>query len=251
MKTKPKIDLIDSCVENNVLNIDKLLETKELTTIKYGLNNYPLTYREYLKNIYLNGELRKLYEWAVDNKEAALAEFIICKVDKNITNRKIMHPIKRIIDTENGIDEVLNSIKCDEINEKYFVKSGYCGRKSRDEVVEEIIKKFDLEEEKNNLVSDLTKEYFNKLFKEKNFELLTIKLCVRLEVVLRCDYYLEGTFEEMLTQYTNKYINDAKSNELLHKLRKYRNNIAHPTKNMEALSEDELLECIECVFKIG
>lgn len=258
---KANIELINSCIDHNVLNINKLLETKDLETIKYGLHNYPLTLREYLKKLYDQGEWRTLYERAIDNDDKTLATFLIFKESKTLTEDnyyKYMNFDRYDPNDEDTLDDVVDETSYYGVNKDYFyIKTQPYNRyspveiRTKEEVIDNILKKFDLEIEKNNILSGLTKDYFNKLYKKKDYELLIIKLCVRLEVVFRCDYYLEGSFEEMLTQYTTKHNNDENKNSLLHKLRKSRNDIAHPTKNTEKLSEDELLECIAYVFNIG
>lgn len=257
-KSKANIELINSCIEDNVLNIDKLLETKNLETIKYGLNNCPLTLREYLKKLYDKRDWRTLYQWAIDNHENELAEFLVFKESKKLNEDnyvKHMHFERYSPDDHDSFNDIIPKTKYVGVNKDYFYIKTHPHSNvkfvEKEQVIEEILKKFDLQEEKNTLISNLTKEYFTKLFKKKDYELLVIKLCVRLEVVLRCDYYLEGTFEEMLTQYTSKHCHDEKISALLHKLRILRNDIAHPKKNMETMNEEELLKCIEYVFDIG
>lgn len=254
VKGKANIELINSCIEDNVLNIDKLLETKDLETIRYGLNNYPLTLREYLKKLYDEGDWKTLYERAINNDDKRLATFLIYKELKTTTKdnyyKHMTYRYYTPYDTDT-FDKIITMSSYYGVNEHYFNIKTSAQIKTKDEVIKDILEKFDLEVEKNNLLSGLTKEYFNKLYKKKDYELLIIKLCVRLEVILRCYYYLEGSFEEKLTQYTSKNNNDEDKNSLLHKLRKARNDIAHPTKNMKTLGEDELLKCIEYVFDIG
>ena len=42
---------INLSLENGIVNIDKLLACNDFETIKEGLNNYPLTINEYLKEV--------------------------------------------------------------------------------------------------------------------------------------------------------------------------------------------------------
>lgn len=118
--------------------------------------------------------------------------------------------------------------------------------------------------DKQTLTNGLTREYFEKLYNDKNYELLVIKLCVRLEAILKCDFHYEGTFEEMLSKYSKKHGYDSiddgwgymdtvekEENKIFHMLRKYRNDIVHAEKNQESLSDDELKLAIEYVLKLG
>ena len=110
------------------------------------------------------------------------------------------------------------------------------------------------------LANILTKEYFESLLQSNNLELLVIKLCVKLEAILKCDYKYEGTFEEMLSKFTEKhgyeddgweYSVESNRSKLFHKLRKYRNGIVHPEQAKESLTVDELKSLIKYVCELG
>lgn len=68
---------INLSLENGIVNIDKLLACNDFETIKEGLNNYPLTINEYLKDKYKEGDLRTIFEWSVDNNAVRVSDFLI------------------------------------------------------------------------------------------------------------------------------------------------------------------------------
>ena len=114
--------------------------------------------------------------------------------------------------------------------------------------------------DKEKLTKGLTKEYFEELIIKGDVELLVIKLCVKLEAILKCDYKLVGTFEEMLSKFTSAhgyeddgwgYSVESRRTILFHKLRKYRNGIVHSEQSKETLTENELKEIIDYICKLG
>ena len=113
--------------------------------------------------------------------------------------------------------------------------------------------------DKEKTTGELTRQYFEKLLKNGDTEMLIIKLCVRLEAILRCDYHYEGDFVKMIDQYCSTFntYDDEDNNydphtpRLLHKLRMKRNGIVHSEKCNEELSVDELQRCISHICNIG
>lgn len=96
-----------------------------------------------------------------------------------------------------------------------------------------------------------------------NRDLVIIKLCVRMEAILKCDGYI-GDFAEMLDKYCNEKLtwseddgwgyfynkSDEKIINLLHKLRKIRNSLVHSEKTDESMSEDEIKQCIDYICSL-
>lgn len=263
---------INSSIENGIINIDKLLACNDFETIKEGLNNYPLTINEYLKAKYAQGDYRAVFQWAVDNKVNQIADYLI--------TGKLPMLNYGLRGKESAFDDLVDSVIDDAkgkgknfINDQYFYKksNGYYGYSrpikpdfTKEEVVNKIITDISLKLDKQTLTAGLTREYFEDLFNKGNYELLTIKLCVRLEAILKCDFHYEGTFEEMLTKYSKQhgydsvddgwgYMSDVETdqNKIFHKLRKYRNDIVHAEKNEASLAPDQLKLAIEYVCKLG
>jgi hypothetical protein len=144
--------------------------------------------------------------------------------------------------------------------------SGYTQPKSLADALElikrckqRIIDDLALKMDKDKTTGELTREYFETLLAQGDMEMLIIKLCVRLEAILRCDYHYEGDFVKMIDQYCSTFNTyDDEGNDydpytprLLHKLRMVRNGIVHSEKCNDKLSISELQECINHICKMG
>ena len=113
--------------------------------------------------------------------------------------------------------------------------------------------------DKEKTVGELTKEYFENELAKGNTDMVIIKLCVRLESILRSDYHYEGDFSEMLNKYCLRFntYDDAANNydpytpRKLNKLRIQRNGIVHSEKSKETLTLEELKWCIDYICKLG
>jgi hypothetical protein len=123
------------------------------------------------------------------------------------------------------------------------------------QIIDDCALKLDME----RVTDDLDEAYFRNELAKGNFEIVIIKLCVRLEAVLRGKYHLEGDFSEMINQYCSKYGTEddgwgynveAGFVKYLHKLRKCRNGIVHSEKTNETMSIEELKYCIEYICKM-
>ena len=98
-----------------------------------------------------------------------------------------------------------------------------------------------------------------------NVDMVIIKLCVRLEAILRCDYQYEGDLSEMLKKYCDSKLywqeddgwgymvnkSDDKTIRLLNNLRIKRNSIVHSEKTKITLSLDDIQYCIDYICKMG
>ena len=243
---------IQEAMVGGIVDIDMLLACNDYETIKDGLTNYPLTTTEYLEKLYKEGNKRKIFEYAVDHNLKNVADWCMKPNDKEFP--------------EIIANDIYYNHNVGSINDNYFYanKDGRYGfhskpTKTHDEVRDEILKELSLKIDKQTITEGLTEEYFKGLLDQGNIELLVIKLCVRLEAVLKCDFHYEGTFEEMLSQYsedTRQYDDwngdsDSEESECFHKLRKYRNDIVHAQKNGIEMSKDELQDAIKYVCQLG
>ena len=113
---------INMSIENGVLNIDNLLACNDFETIKEGLNNYPLTINEYLKNKYTQGDLRTIFEWSIDNNATRISDFIINGKMPSLGYRSRNTTFDDLIDYE--IAELKGKGK-KFINDKYFYTKSY------------------------------------------------------------------------------------------------------------------------------
>ena len=122
-----------------------------------------------------------------------------------------------------------------------------------------IVENLALKLDKEQTVGSLTKEYFENELEQGNTDMVIIKLCVRLEAILRSDYYYEGEFSEMLNKYCSGFNDyddegnnyDPYTPKMLNKLRLQRNGIVHSEKSKETLTIDEIQWCIDYICKMG
>ena len=254
---------ITSCMEFGTVNIDKLLKCNDFKLIKYAFENYPICFQEMLEIYLTKKQYRELYEFAVDNDFSSIANAVLCL---SIEVRGI-EGIKSAI--KSASEDVYLKGNAYDVNRKHFViQKNYrywdnrkpLPRITSEELKDKILKDLQLKIDKETLTNGLTKEYFESLLQSNNLELLVIKLCVKLEAILKCDYKYEGTFEEMLSKFTEKhgyeddgwgYNVESDRSKLFHKLRKYRNGIVHPEQSKEVLTVDELKSLIKYVCDLG
>ena len=129
----------------------------------------------------------------------------------------------------------------------------------RQRIIDELANKFD----KDRITDELAKDYFYFALSEGNKDLVIIKLCVRMEAVLKCDFGYTGNFAEMIDKYCNEkltwseddgwdYVKKSDENtiKLLHKLRKTRNSLVHSENTGEPMSDDEIKQCIDYICSL-
>ena len=116
----------------------------------------------------------------------------------------------------------------------------------------------------DKITKELSEEFFRKELAEGNNEFVAIKLCVRLEAVLKSKFHYQGDFSDMLEQYCNQYgMHDEDDGwgymqtytdefvPCLQKLRKYRNSIVHSDNKAEKMTKEELEFCIQYICNIN
>ena len=123
----------------------------------------------------------------------------------------------------------------------------------------ELLADLKIQIEYHKTTDGLTKEYFLEQLANGAIETVIIKLCVKLEGILRAKFHLEGDFYTMLNTWREKHgyysdeegysveRNDAR---LLQKLRMHRNALVHPEEGKELLTIEEIKECIEVVCNL-
>ena len=256
-------------IHDGIICIDEILSINDFKLIKKTLNEYPIHIIEKLYSMFNKKEWKQLFEYAVDTNDTSLATAI--------AKRNIEEIEKSLLSYWSGTkaDNLNINKKHLYINEngrrKDILPSSYgvynTNRvKAIDEVIEKlnavkqrIIDDLSLKLDKEKTVGDLTKEYFEKELSKGNIDMVIIKLCVRLEAILRSDYHYEGDFSEMLNKYCagfntyddedNNY--DPYTPRKLNKLRIQRNGIVHSEKCKETLTFEELKWCIDYICKMG
>ena len=216
--------------------------------------------------MYQQQKWRELFEFAVDYNINKLSDAILRQNKEDIE--------KNILEIWIKDDQPYNRLKslCFNNNELYVLENdiSYGSRnnhnqKSIPEVIEylsdvknriinELSNKFD----KEKIVGELTKDYFYSELSKGNNELVIIKLCVRMEAILKCDYNYQGDFSEMLDRFCNQFETyDDESNNydpytpaMLNRLRRQRNSIVHSKKQSEPMSNEEIKQCIDYICSL-
>lgn len=262
-KTVSKDELaIQSTIHNGIVCIDELLELKDFKTIKSTLEKYPIHQLELLYNMFNENKIRELFQKAIDNKDTTLANIVV-KNNKELILKHILSYSKgdninkkHLYYTENGRKVELFSQTYGMYNStpltivSVLEKLNLCKQR--------IIEDLSLKMDKEKTVGELTKEYFENELAKGNTDMVVIKLCVRLEAILRCDYHYEGDFVDMLNKYCSHFNTyddegndyDPYTPKMLNKLRMQRNGIVHSEKCNESLTIDELKWCIDYICKM-
>lgn len=257
---------VQSSIHNGIIDIKELKEIADFTTIKKALKDYPIHPFELIYRMYQQEKWRELFEFAVDYNINKLSDAILRQNKEDIE--------KNILEIWIKDDQPYNRLKslCFNNNELYVLRNdiSYGSRsnhnqKSIPEVIEylsdvknriinELSNKFD----KEKIVGELTKDYFYSELSKGNNELVIIKLCVRMEAILKCDYNYQGDFSEMLDRFCNQFETyDDESNNydpytpaMLNHLRRQRNSIVHSEKQSEPMSNEEIKQCIDYICSL-
>lgn len=270
---------IAETIHNGIINIDELLATRDFELIKKGILEHPihpfeLDYAQ-VKKLYELLETqnwKELFVYAIDNEDLSGGEkqFMVIAIIKHDSDaiKKLIDSIGKSFVTKwhgNGSFgvkrySVHNTIKLRNNSNTlnlYNLEaiSDYLNR-YKQQIIEDASLKWD----KEKIIENLTKEYFDTELSKGNIEIVIIKLCVRLEAVLRCDYHYEGDFGDMMKQYCDTYgkeddgwgySQECRFVKYLHRLRKQRNSIVHSEKIDEELTEEEIKFCIDYICNIG
>lgn len=256
---------VQSAIRNGIINIKKLKEIANFATIKRALYEYPIHPFELAYKMYQQEKWRELFEFSVDFAINGLSDSIIRQNKKDIETAILETWTK---DNQPNYIRIL----CINNDEMYVSRSEIlCGRrdnhnqKSIQEVVDylnavrqRIIEELAIKLDKDRITGELTKEYFDSELSKGNKDLVIIKLCVRMEAILKCDYNYQGDFSEMLDSFCNQFVTyDDENNNydpytpaMLNRLRRQRNSIVHAEKIGEPMSDDEIKQCIDYICSL-
>ena len=253
------------CLHGGILNIDKLLATKDCKLIKESIFKYPTSYIEIFYTLIQKKDYRELFHLAVDMDidSTSIRNGQIDKFSELVAKEFWINYKPASVSW--GKREVDEFKKSQEPNMKYFqeqkqvsydvmnigrtrLKIEDCMQKIK-EGKDKILENLSFEQEKIKLTKNLTKDFFIKELDKGNIDRVVINLCVKLEAILKYQYKLEGDFQEMLDKFTDK-INDSNMATLLNKLRMFRNKIVHAVTTDIDISKDELKKCIEYICKL-
>ena len=256
---------VQSAIRNGIISIKKLKEIANFATIKRALYEYPIHPFELAYKMYQQEKWRELFEFSVDFAINGLSDSIIRQKKKDLETAILETWTK---DNQPNYIRIL----CINNDELYVSRSEIlCGRrdnhnqKSIQEVVDylnavrqRIIEELAIKLDKDRITGELTKEYFDSELSKGNKDLVIIKLCVRMDAILKCDYNYQGDFSEMLDSFCNQFVTyDDENNNydpytpaMLNRLRRQRNSIVHAEKIGEPMSDDEIKQCIDYICSL-
>ena len=266
-KSVSRTDLeIQSAIHNGIVDIKELKEIADFKAVKKALNDYPVHPFELVYRMYQQQKWRELFEFSVDYDINRLSDAILHQnkedIEENILEiwTKDNQPYNRLKSLCFNNNELYVSIR--EIsygsqtnhNQKSIQEVIDYLNDVRQRIISELSNKFD----KEKIVGELTKDYLYSELSKGNKELVIIKLCVRMEAILKCDYNFQGDFSEMLDHFCNQFETyDDESNNydpytpaMLNRLRRQRNSIVHSEKQGEPMSDEEIKQCIDYICSL-
>lgn len=248
---------IQSALHNGIISIQELKKINNFDLIKKALYEYPIHTIEVLDKFYREKDWRKLFEFAVDNIDRVLSDAIIEQDTENIERQLLRYWQRDELNKGEfyvSRKEILYGNRVERKRTSLKEVSDYLSR-VRQRIIDELSDSFD----KKKVFDELAKDYFYDELNKGNREIVIVKLCVRMEAVLKYDYHFEGNFSEMLSKYCGMFnTTDDESNgfdpytpAMLNKLRLQRNSIVHSEKVEKPMSDDDLKWCIDyiCSFK--
>lgn len=256
---------IQSAIHNGIISIKELKEIGDISAIKKALYEYPIHPFELVYELYQKKNWKELFKYAIDYKENPgnidLADAIISQNQEEI-EEGIAKWIKPL--SSHMRDFCINNQEISAVAKVSFPQSSYLNWKPTNlqeivnylnEVRKRIVEELENKSDKEKIVGELTKDYFYAELEKGNREIVIVKLCVRMEAVLRSDYHYEGTFSEMLDRFCSGFndsddegnLYDPYTPKLLHDLRRNRNSIVHSEKIVEPMSDDKIKECIDYI----
>ncbi len=266
-KSVSRTDLeIQSAIHNGIVDIKELKEIADFKAVKKALNDYPVHPFELVYRMYQQQKWRELFEFSVDYDINRLSDAILYQnkeaIEENILEiwTKDNQPYNRLKSLCFNNNELYVSIR--EIsygsrtnhNQKSIQEVIDYLNDVRQRIISELSNKFD----KEKIVGELTKDYFYSELSKGNKELVIIKLCVRMEAILKCDYNYQGDFSEMLDRFCGQFntYDDEGNNydpytpDMLNRLRRQRNSIVHSEKTVEPMSDDDIKQCIDYICSL-
>ena len=266
-KSVSRTDLeIQSAIHNGIVDIKEVKGIADFKAVKKALNDYPVHPFELVYRMYQQQKWRELFEFSVDYDINRLSDAILYQNKEDIEEN-----ILEIWTKDNQPYNRLKSL-CFNNNELYVSRSeiSYGSRTNhnqksiqevidylndvRQRIISELSNKFD----KEKIVGELTKDYFYSELSKGNMELVIIKLCVRMEAILKYDYNYQGDFSEMLDRFCGQFntYDDEMNNydpytpDMLNRLRRQRNSIVHSEKTDKPMSDYDIKQCIEYICSL-
>lgn len=265
---------IQSAIHYGIICVDELFNVSNLELAKKALNEYPITVIDWAYNLIKSDNWNELLKFAIDNKFDRLAKIISTTKKEGYILEFLWSTIYQTNYSQPNMREDIR-YQLYSLNKKYLNPNNNYGSYFPDRIPheeftyiinylqkckEQIALTLEYQFNKNRDINDLTKNYFETELQKCNFEIVIIKLCKRLEAILKYDYHYEGGLSNMLELYCNKYLkwqsedgweSDDKTIKALRKLVIQRNSIAHADKCSSDISLEEIKYCINYICKMG
>ena len=289
--------IVQSSIHNGIVVIDELLQVNDADLIEKALEEYPVSKYELLNTILKkmrqaveSDDWRFIFEYAVDNNDENLTYYVLNGQKDRIISWLSDKGKLPFMGWGRTAYDFFRQNEKENINSKYLQlrsRERFSGeiqvsahnlpqrRNSKaiyniDELVEyiklckkQVVDDFKVSHNTGKIIEELNEEFFRNELAKGNDELVVIKLCVRLEAVLKSKYHYEGDFSEMLERFCKEqgehlvddgwdYMVSRKENfvSYLQKLRKYRNSIVHSEKKVDKMTKEELEFCIKYICEM-
>ena len=284
--------LVQSAIHDGIIDINELLAVDDIDLIEKTLKEYPVSKFEQIAGIHeklrqalASENWRYIFEYAVDKKAEPLLQYVIKGEEDRI--RHWIDEKDKIPLGANTTQDLFLRFESKNPNGKYLnlrtrtkfsgtiahsPRTAYQNQDSSiiytmTDLVEyislckkQVVDDFKANHNAGEVIEELNEEFFRNELAKGNDELVAIKLCVRLEAVLKSKYHYEGDFSEMLEKYCSQYgvyeeddgwgYIETRTHEFvtyLQKLRKYRNSIVHSEKKVDGMNVEELNFCIDYI----
>lgn len=243
-----------------IIVLSALLRLRNLENIKSVLNEGFLTFHEFLLSLIKHKKYKEVYKVFVDNHEISLAELMIDGKYDKVENIVIKHYPSTLEgkDKFNLKDFIYISKEMSgfiDYSDNRFITNRVYGKEEeyRQFILNKLINEIErekLDEKLRNSVIDITERSVSDLINNGEVEIATIKLCKKLESILKSKYHFDGELSEMISNMTKLSNINLKDITILHKLREYRNSIAHPESAKTDIKADDLMQSIKIIFSL-
>lgn len=284
--------LVQSAIHDGIIDINELLAVDDIDLIEKTLKEYPVSKFEQIAGIHeklrqalASENWRYIFEYAVDKKAEPLLQYVIKGEEDRI--RHWIDEKDKIPLGANTTQDLFLRFESKNPNGKYLnlrtrtkfsgtiahsPRTAYQNQDSSiiytmTDLVEyislckkQVVDDFKANHNAGEVIEELNEEFFRNELAKGNDELVAIKLCVRLEAVLKSKYHYEGDFSEMLERFCKEqgkhlfddgwgYMVPRMRNFVpyLQKLRKYRNSIVHSEKKVDKMTKEEFEFCIKYI----
>ena len=284
--------LVQSAIHDGIIDINELLAVDDIDLLEKTLKEYPVSKFEQIAGIHeklrqalASENWRYIFEYAVDKKAEPLLQYVIKGEEDRI--RHWIDEKDKIPLGANTTQDLFLRFESKNPNGKYLnlrtrtkfsgtiahsPRTAYQNQDSSiiytmTDLVEyislckkQVVDDFKANHNAGEVIEELNEEFFRNELAKGNDELVAIKLCVRLEAVLKSKYHYEGDFSEMLERFCKEqgkhlfddgwgYMVPRMRNFVpyLQKLRKYRNSIVHSEKKVDKMTKEEFEFCIKYI----